>query len=456
MPAEKKRPVDYQIDHFTITPVSCAFRASGQYQMTSRYLCFLLLIITAIIRDHEWLAAGAAASVLTYSGVAAVHMTILFATNNRFDLSERKTRCETVQLPRSDSPFLACRGVYYPDGGATFEIVSTCLLAALPIAAWSTTFRSSTRKPILLLWLLLLAFAHVFFNITNTDVNPHFQICPSSSIEPLPLGTYQARSLNNEWKDSLLSLVKSYNLPGGAVQPLDNGSFPPCLFSCFDTTAYTGRTSQDIGVYDIVISDLGSRLHSQQRLRGILVWSTYTFLAVLTLFTTAKKDRLPQWAHKKHVFTFSFKRRLLRTLILRSARYTRMTSYRKRDDDEAIIANAVVHFNPIHHTGKFEINILTCIQLITQLFSTAAFLGSIITGEINMAYTMPLEAEPVSAVGQWGSVVVVLLVLIAAGVSKLWKREDEKSGNFNVISPVSGDEDEKRENDWNCDVGYTS
>lgn len=245
----ENQPSEYKIEHFTVTPVvSCAFRVSSQYQRTSRYICFLLLIFTVIIRNHEWLAAGAATSVLTYSGVAAVHMIVLFVTNNRFDLPDSKTRCESIPLPLLNSPFLACTGVYDPDRGASFEIVSTCLLTALPIAAWSTTFRSSTSKPILVFWLLLLTIGDIFFNITYTDVNHHFQICPSSFIEPLPLGTYQAPPLDTEWEDALLSLVKSYKQQGGTIQPLDKSSFPLCLYSCFATTAYTGRTSQDIGV----------------------------------------------------------------------------------------------------------------------------------------------------------------------------------------------------------------
>ncbi len=93
----------YDIKNLTVNNVACSFPISSQYQKTPRYICYLLLIFTVIIRNHIWLAAGAAASVLTYSGVAAIHSLILFATNNILHLQQAKTRCESIPTPGSDT-----------------------------------------------------------------------------------------------------------------------------------------------------------------------------------------------------------------------------------------------------------------------------------------------------------------------------------------------------------------
>ena len=132
-----------------------------------------------------------------------------------------------------------------------------------------------------------------------------------------------------------------------------------------------------------------------------------------------------------------------------------MTTCRKHITEEAINTNTA-HPNPIHCKGNFEITILNGIQLITQLLSTAAFLGSIISGEISIASNMPLEAESFAAVGQWGGVVVVLLVLFAAGVSRLWKGEEGENRKASAVGKASSGGDEEEGRDWSCEVGYAS
>jgi len=132
------------------------------------------LIFTVVIHNHEWLAAGAAASVLNYSGVAAIHLIILFATNARFNMPKTKTHCESVPIPNSSTPFLACAGVNGPDQTLAMAIVNTAMFSALPTAAWSTAFRKSRSKPILIFWIFLLAVGHTFWNLITPDPNLHF------------------------------------------------------------------------------------------------------------------------------------------------------------------------------------------------------------------------------------------------------------------------------------------
>ena len=144
------QPEYYDIENITVNVVSCSFSISSYYERTPRYICYLLLVFTVFIRNHKWLAAGAATSVLTYSGVAAVHIIVLFATNNRLHLQKAKTHCESLSFLGASTPFVACAGVYDPDVGLSMTIVGSVMLGALPIVAWSTMFRRSTSKAILL------------------------------------------------------------------------------------------------------------------------------------------------------------------------------------------------------------------------------------------------------------------------------------------------------------------
>lgn len=108
------QPDTYDIRDVLINPVDCVFPLSSLYQKTPRLICYLLLVFTVVIRNHGWLAAGAATSVLTYSGVAAVHLLILFGSNNRFHQQQAKTRCEPIPTPGPHTNFLACADIMDP------------------------------------------------------------------------------------------------------------------------------------------------------------------------------------------------------------------------------------------------------------------------------------------------------------------------------------------------------
>ena len=116
-PASQWQPDHYDIENVTVRPFFCSFSISSQYQTTPRYICYLLLVFTIVIRNYVWLAAGAAASVMTYSGTAAIHLIILFVTNNRFHSPKAKTHCEHLPLTGVKGSFLACTGVNDPDSG---------------------------------------------------------------------------------------------------------------------------------------------------------------------------------------------------------------------------------------------------------------------------------------------------------------------------------------------------
>ncbi|MCJ1475805.1 hypothetical protein MMC13_004469 [Lambiella insularis] len=391
------------------------------------------------IRKHRWLAAGAAASVLTYSGVAAIHSLILFATNSRLHLPQAKTRCESIPTPSSNTQFVACAGINDPDISVVMRIVSSVMLGTLPVAAWSTTFRKSSGKAVLMFWLLLLAVGHTFWPLTIVDQNFHFQICPKDYVEPLPGADFQAPLLDHSWFESFHSLVSASQL---ASPFFENGSVPACIYSCFATTAYIGRSSQDVMVYPITSSNSNPfvKSGSGERLAIILFWWAYVCLALLTLFTTEEQSRLPTWVHKR----------------LFSVEY----------HQQSWISIWKCKIKNKHATNIVQITSLQLIQLVTQLCSIAAFGGAVLYTEIRyMGAQWVLEQEQFAAVGQWSCVAVIILVLFAAVINRIWAA-DERGGVVGSVtaqkSRSSGRGDKRRDEEWmgreewDWRVGYAS
>jgi len=252
LPVQSDQPQYNDVENVTINLVYCSFYISSYYERTTRYIFYVLLVFTVVIHNYKWLAAGAATSVLTYSGVAAIHLIVLFAKNNRLNLSKTKLHCESLPVPGASS-FLACTGVDEPDIVLSMTIVSTAMFGTLPIIAWSTTFRRSTGKAIVIFWLFLLAVGHTFYPLIEVRSNFNYQICPKNYTEPLPLTNYQAPFLDQSWRDSFSSLVSTAHQ---SSQTPRNGS-SPCIYSCFATPGYLGRQTQDITVWDgVVLKDV--------------------------------------------------------------------------------------------------------------------------------------------------------------------------------------------------------
>ena len=295
-PLEPPQPGEYNIRNVTVKHVDCLFSISSQYQRAPRYICYFLLIFTFVSRNYEWLAAGAAASVLTYSGVTVIHLFILFATNNKLNMPNAKTHCESLPIPGQSAPFVACAGVHETDVDLATNILSNVMFAALPVAAWSKTFRGSRSKAVLVSWLVFLAVGHTLNTLISPNWSAHFQICAKDHVESVSAANFQATLLDQNWRESFRSLV------GVSQQDYHsalNSSLPACIYSCFITEGYIGRKAQDIRVLEGVISGTGTILKTTSTSRhfAIVFWWLYTFLAFLTLMTTEKQRWLPKWMY---------------------------------------------------------------------------------------------------------------------------------------------------------------
>ncbi|MCJ1461880.1 hypothetical protein MMC07_000479 [Pseudocyphellaria aurata] len=403
---------DYDIGNVSFKTIGCSFPISGYYAKTPRYICYLLLVFTVVVRHHKWLVAGAAASVLTYSGVAAIHLIILFATNNRLNLPESKSHCEAFPIPGANASFVACAGVTDPDISLSMNVVVSAMLGTLPTVAWSGAFRRSTSKAILMFWLLLLAVGHTAFALTITAPKQAYQICPKDYTEPLPEANFQAPLLDQSWRESFSLLVSMAQQSSHSPR---YRSSPACLYSCFATTGYVGRETRDIVVWDghrMQHSVLSGR--STHRRAGIAFWWFYTILAFLTIFTTEEKRRLPNWLHKL-LFSIEYSRQLHESRS-KWKTVTNIIAFKGAKD-------SIVTTDSSEATTSVRIpfTVLKVVQLLTQIISAAAFCASVISSEVQSARAWDiLSKEPFAAVGQWSNLAVVLLVLVAAGVSRIW------------------------------------
>ncbi|KAL8648465.1 MAG: hypothetical protein Q9226_005979 [Calogaya cf. arnoldii] len=296
------------------------------------------------------------------------------------------------------------------------------------MAAWSDTFQASSRKPIFLLWVLLLSSSHVFLKLTYTNVNLHFQTCPREDIRPLPQTDYQAPSLDSAWHSSLYALVSGQRQQP-STRTINESTSSSCLYSCFADDAYPGRTSREIGVY---LQDPDGQ-GPCTRWIGVTVWWAFTALGLVTFFTAERPDLLPRVVHNP-LFTFRPSPSTWNECFSRN---------KSRDGQQK----------------KCQISAIIVVRLFTQWLSAVAFVGDIITTE---AHHNENETESFSAVGQWSGVAVVVQVLIAAGVSYLWKTLKQRSeanklddGTSSTGETTSVDEEAAKE-EWGCRVGYAS
>ncbi|UPX12793.1 uncharacterized protein EKO05_0003330 [Ascochyta rabiei] len=273
----------YETAIFRAKEVACAFPASGQYGTTLQWTYYALLVVTVTLRHQEWLAAGTAAYALTYSGVATIHLVVLFAVYNRFPGDPARSSCHTWNLGGGVEEAVPqvpiCTGVYDPDSTEACTVVGAGLLAVLPMATWSRTFQHVSAKPILVMWTLMLAVGHMVYNLIISDDHRHYQICSASVEEPLPGRGYNAVPFDADWKQSFNEIIRGF--------PVSSSSNQSCIYTCFESDAYIGRMADDIGVYHANILKLNKSQGS--RSLGIAYWFLYLLLATAVVLAENSK-----------------------------------------------------------------------------------------------------------------------------------------------------------------------
>lgn len=105
--------------------------------------------------------------------------------------------------------------------------------------------------------------------------------------------------------------------------------------------------------------------------------------------------------------------------------------------------------------GPRKVDALALVRDLRQVFSVAAFIGSVVQTETRKNYQVR-SSEPFSAVGQWGSVAAVRLVLTAAVITKVCQKPEHAKYAIHATESDPDADEEKANVEWNHKVGYAS
>ena len=153
-------------------PVTCIYPLSGQYDTLSRALFYLLLIISLLFRHHNWLATAALGVAMTYAATSALHMFILLGMYRFGVISPENGRT-------------SARAFGDPDVYGIYPVLSAAAIMITPILNWSSSFRRSQAKAIVVYWSLFvfaaLIPAWLYFNSVVQwfpDAQSSVALCP--------------------------------------------------------------------------------------------------------------------------------------------------------------------------------------------------------------------------------------------------------------------------------------
>lgn len=409
-PSQLQQGLYHATENFTAHAIGCSFPVSGQYGLTAQWVYYVALAAVIFLRGHTWLSAGAAASAMTYSGVAALHTIIMDAGGSRWGISSARADYRFLHFTTTNGSITQlpiCPGIYEADDEQAAIVTGAGLLAALPMSAWSASFSRHEAKAILMAWLLLIAIGHSLSIITFTDANIHYQICPSGYVEALPGQRYDAPQMDESWINALQWIV--YNVT--------TSSTASCLYSCFATPSYLGRRTSEISIFDS--GALEASLDTSWRSTGIAFWALYAAFAAVILILRLKRTR------SGSVSAFR---------LLKKVRHARK---------EGSLSQALA------------CNIADVIEVAIQFISAAAFVGFIFFTQFTS--TGVDYDEDFDAVGQWGVLATLLMIIAAAVMGRF-------AGNW-LLKPISVaadaqalDDDMLEEKDmaWGVEIGYAS
>lgn len=398
---QRDSPPSFTTANVTIQQVACALPRSGQFTTAQRWILYFLLVCTIAIaialgdERGRWLTIGAATSAILNAGVAAIYQILIF----HFVLQKIKPwgepLCYYIPLGRGNTQLPVCYGVDDLDRDSVCLIVGAAMLAALPMTAWSTLMRKGSRmreatKPILVAWVLLMSVSHIFCAINTTDQGVHYQVCPSGVTEPLPGFQYQPPRYDDDvFRVSLIAMI-SNSTQNGSNSTLPTIPFQQCLYTCFGLQKYRLRQNKDIGVWNTSTPALSHLPSSATRSLGVAFWAIYFGFSIIALCDASDSARnysarffgiCPcqcHWTHQdihqwKQFKVFLKRYGLKRTLF-------RVT--------------------------------LKILRLFPRYLSAGMFLGYIIF--LEKSHWHAPESEPFAAVGQWGTMVQILLVVAAS------------------------------------------
>jgi hypothetical protein len=373
----------------------CAYVVSGQYCYAPRILYYTLLGVVVLIRKRVWLAAGASAYIMTYAGAAAVHAVILCAIHAS---SQAELPDGRVWLGSGKSVWV--RGLVLDlDTDATLAVVGVGFLMLLPFAVYSTTFQKSEAKPILAAWGALMLVGAVsciitLYTVDTTFTGPfnQYRICDTNIAEyhsipdPLP-------PLGKDWNETIRVYFDTHTAGS-------KGCFLPCLYS-----TQILRSPTDITVFPFPRVQTGSRRYWAFKILAALVYACvplYIIGGIILLLHKRFSDHSP----KEQPAFISMRNRFI-----------------------------ALASSPVSPKVVMEF-VFVSFQAYALMFAPLVMVIFVIFAELSLS--LDPESESIRHVGQWQPLVSVVLVGIAALLSKYsegfdrigswWKKEKRHDG----------------------------
>jgi len=152
--------------------VVCMWPVSGQYDLLSRILFYVMMLISVLFRHYRLVSLAAMGTAMTYAAVSAVHTLVILANNY-----------PTAPWPGNVAP----PATYFdPDLYAIFPVLAVAGIMLNPILMWSTTVRKF--KPVVVVYWGLLVFValavlewEAYFNESLPNMVGSFALCTNKS-----------------------------------------------------------------------------------------------------------------------------------------------------------------------------------------------------------------------------------------------------------------------------------
>ncbi|KAI9761905.1 MAG: hypothetical protein M1840_001521 [Geoglossum simile] len=358
--------------------IECIYPVSGQYGRAPRALYYALLLFVLIYRRHIWLAAGAAASCITFGGATAVHAFILACIRAA---STPLVQDSSVSLNQTDSVLVQSR-VLDLDVDATLAVVGAGFLTLLPLAIGSSSFRNSGAQPILVLWglLMLIGMLCCLVNLyaINASANGPFhqyRFCPPHHNDSLPLFGPSVPNLPTSWNKSVAQFFKQNSTS-------DLNCFYPCAAS-FQLL----RQQSEIQI----IPFPAVRNHSPE------YWALYILVNIVY-------GCMPVT--------------ILACISLFILRFCSTTPTSETLGYRSILRNLdILASSPINRKMAYQM-LLVMLQVYALVITPLILLTFVALAEWSISFDP--ESESIQHIGQWAPLVGVALVLVGAFLSKYW------------------------------------
>lgn len=385
--------------------IDCTYPISGSYGRGPRYLFYALILLAVLERRKTWISGVALASVMTYSATAAIHAFSLVVDRTQMVSQFRANDYETVMVGGSTmNGSLASStpdnwqqvGLWLPvlpmvwdsDCDAVLAIVGVAFLVIAPMQTWSSTFRTSEAKAVLLLWSLLLFIGLIFSFINQAYVFlvsfPQLRFCPLNSNDTLPLtngGSGGAVITWNPWDSYQANRTVTEYFTNSTV-----GLPSTCIYPCFSFTSSLRDTTDIIADSREINSGATNQLISWLYLVVYFLVSSAS-LSSLTVFAIQTFTRLWKISKTYQEFTDKWK------MFMYSRPFFRIETARSL---------SAALWDLWRHIVRIYAQILSPLALI--LF--VAFMEYIIWHDE--------QGETFKHIGQWGTLAAAGLIFVAA------------------------------------------